>query len=124
MVGRLAVRAPWIFAQARALEAALPGASEAPAASQPAVASQPAAIVLAEVDLEETALRFLELLVRYQPPEFHLSRARRFFSYFCDNLVWANYLKNLLGREKDLAGIEAVLSAYFQDHPEERRRKI
>jgi tRNA-dihydrouridine synthase len=72
------------------------------------------------VSVEETGLRFLELLARYQPGEFHLSRARRFFSYFCDNLVWGNYLKTLLNRESGLAGIEGVWTTYFREHPEER----
>jgi hypothetical protein len=72
------------------------------------------------VDLEETGLHFLELLARYQPPEFHLSRARRFFGYFCDNLKWGNYLKNLLNREGALSGIEQVWRGYFAEHREER----
>ncbi|MDR0377610.1 MAG: tRNA-dihydrouridine synthase family protein [Spirochaetaceae bacterium] len=106
MVGRLAVTAPWIFAHARAVES-----GENPAGTPSD---------LPEVNLEETALRFLELLARHQPPEFHISRARRFFAYFCDNLIWGNYVKNLLGRETALAGMESVLSAYFEEHPEER----
>ncbi|MDR2071519.1 MAG: tRNA-dihydrouridine synthase family protein [Treponema sp.] len=101
MIGRLAVRAPWVFAQARAMEKER--TSELP-----------------EINLEETALRFLELLSRHQPPEFHLSRARRFFGCFCDNLIWGNYVKTLLGRETGLAGMERILSAYFEEHPEER----
>jgi tRNA-dihydrouridine synthase len=99
MVGRAAVRQPWIFAAASAL----------------AEGSVPCA-----VSVEETGLRFLELLERYQPGEFHLSRARRFFSYFCDNLKWGNYLKTLLNRESAPAGIAGVWRAYFREHPEER----
>jgi tRNA-dihydrouridine synthase len=99
MAGRLAVRAPWVFAQARAMQAGTR---------------------LERVNLEETALLFLEFLARYQPIEFHLSRARRFFGYFCDNLVWGNYVKTLLGREKSLAGMIEALAAYFREHPEER----
>jgi tRNA-dihydrouridine synthase len=82
MVGRAAVRQPWIFAQARGKKVT--------------------------VTFFETGLRFLELLARFQPPEFHLSRARRFFGFFCDNLKWGNYLKTLLNREESLAGIERV----------------
>jgi tRNA-dihydrouridine synthase len=106
MAGRAAVRRPWIFAQARALETQGP--------------SSPCADFRAnQVNLEETGLRFLELLARHQPPEFHLSRARRFFSFFCDNLKWGNYLKNLLNREKNLAGIERSWRTYFAEHGEE-----
>jgi tRNA-dihydrouridine synthase len=116
MIGRLAVRAPWIFALARNGEpwpGAFNGRLHVPPSAIPAMP--------ASIDLEEEGLRFLDLLTRYQPPEFHLSRARRFFFYFCDNLTWANYLKTLLNREGGLTGIAAVWSAYFREHPAERR---
>jgi tRNA-dihydrouridine synthase len=99
MAGRALVRRPWLFAEANALAA---GAA------------------LGGINLEETALRFLELLAAYQPPEFYLSRARRFFSYFCDNLKWGNYVKTLLNREESLRGIEKAWKGYFAEHPEER----
>jgi len=85
MVGRAAVRQPWIFAREKA------------------------AVPL----LEETGLRFLELLARWQPPEFYISRARRFFGFYCDNLKWGNYLKNLINREDSLSGIEKIWREYF-----------
>ncbi|MDR1587057.1 MAG: tRNA-dihydrouridine synthase family protein [Treponema sp.] len=100
MVGRAAVRQPWIFAHARRLEAGLAG-------TEPGTE-----LVL------RTGLLFLELLSRHQPPEFHLSRARRFFSLFCDNLKWGNYLKTRINREDDLAGIERVWAAYFSEQAE------
>jgi tRNA-dihydrouridine synthase len=114
MAGRAALRCPWIFAQARA-RGPSPALEDPPGPAEAAPRKLPA-----RIDLEDTALRFLDLLARYQPPEFHNSRARRFFSYFCDNLIWANYLKTLLGRETELSAMASVLSAYFRDHPEER----
>jgi tRNA-dihydrouridine synthase len=99
MVGRAAVRQPWIFAEARNGETAAPR----------------------NIDLEETGLRFLELLSLRQPPEFHLSRARRFFGFFCGNLKWGNHVKNRLNREETPAGIERAWKAYFEEHPDERR---
>ena len=104
MVGRLAVRCPWVFAEARRIQARTAGAT----------------LVDMEVDIEETGLRFLDLLSRYQPPEFHISRARRFFSYFCDNLTWGNYVKNLLNRETTLAGIERAWRGYFAEMIEKK----
>ncbi|MFP3091304.1 tRNA-dihydrouridine synthase family protein [Treponema sp. TIM-1] len=100
MIGRLAVRAPWIFAQVRGpvLPAVLPET----------------------VNLEEIALRFLELLAQYQPRDFLLSRARRFFTYFCDNLLWGTYLKTLLAREPELSAMARLLSVFFREHPEQR----
>ncbi|MDR1389645.1 MAG: tRNA-dihydrouridine synthase family protein [Treponema sp.] len=91
MIGRLAVQKPWIFAQAAG-----------------------ARIDEASV-LEETALRFLDLLRRFQPPEFHPSRARRFFRYYCDNFTWAEQLRNRINREPALSGIAAVIRGYVAD---------
>jgi tRNA-dihydrouridine synthase len=91
MVGRAAVKQPWIFAQARRAEVPV-------------------------INIEEIGLLFLDLLAKHQPPEFHLSRARRFFSYFCDNLKWGNYVKTLLNREADLAGIGRAWSGFFREN--------
>jgi tRNA-dihydrouridine synthase len=98
MVGRGAVRRPWIFAEAR--EMAQSGL-------------EPRGKNFTDTVFEEIGLRFLELLSRYQPPEFHISRVRRFFFFFFDNLKWWNYLKNLLNREESLGGIERVWRNYF-----------
>jgi tRNA-dihydrouridine synthase len=131
MTGRAAVRAPWIFAQARRMAAAAAETARAedraPAAGRGTVSpgtDKPAPDKKITVDLEEAALRFLDLLSRYQPPEFHLSRARRFFRYYCDNFVWAEYLRNRVNREKTLEGIGAVIRAYCTEHPEERETSI
>ena len=91
MIGRLAIRRPWIFAEAKGSQ-----------------------IQVTDTLIEETGLRFLELLSRFQPPEFHISRARRFFGYYCDNLKWANHMKNLLNRETSLSGLKRVWRAYFE----------
>lgn len=96
MIGRLAVRRPWVFAQARGLP--LPE----------------------KIDLEETMLRFLGLVAEHQPREFHHSRACRFFTYFCDNLKWATYVKTLWGRETELSAMEKSIVTFFQENPEER----
>jgi len=89
MAGRLLVRQPWAFAAINC-------------GSKPSV------------NIEETGQRFLDLLSRYQPPEFHLSRTRRFFKYYCDNVTWAEYLRNKLNREESLAGIERAWHEYFR----------
>jgi len=93
MVGRAAVRRPWIFARAN---------------------SRPV-----HPDYRDTGIRFLELLAKWQPPEFHLSRAQRFFGFFCDNLKWGNYLKNLLNREQSLSGVLQVWRNHFDEGREE-----
>jgi tRNA-dihydrouridine synthase len=123
MAGRAAVRQPWIFAQARQL-----AAGDTPKAALRSVKSRFCPNELHEAqqttsphspfptpNLEETGLRFLDLLAKYQPPEFHLSRARRFFNYFCDNLRWAHYQRTRLNRETGLKGIARVWQEYFRE---------
>jgi tRNA-dihydrouridine synthase len=136
MVGRAAVRKPWIFAGARELESAN-SASSVPneAALSPSSSSVPNEAALSPnsssvpqealspssssvPNIEETGARFLELLSLYQPPEFHLSGAMRFFGFFCDNLKWGNYLKTRLNREKTLSGIEQAWREYFKNDGE------
>ena len=122
MIGRLALRHPWVFAEARELMNVQPQSTQSfkgnnmDTCNITSCSSVNSVVKNLEVNtsqIEETGLRFLELLARYQPPEFHLSRARRFFAYFCDNLKWGNYVKNLLNRETDLSGIEKAWRAYF-----------
>jgi len=90
MIGRLAVRCPWSFGEVSGTIFDFSGTF-----------------------FEETGMRFLELLSRWQPPEFHISRARRFFHYFCDNLKWGNFVKNQINRQTSLSGIERVWKDYF-----------
>jgi tRNA-dihydrouridine synthase len=113
MVGRSAVRQPWIFAQAREIEKneLCPQERVQKMNSALSPSSQKTSSV---PDIEKTGLRFLELLALYQPPEFHISRAKRFFGFFCDNLKWGNYLKNRINREETLSGIERVWSEHFR----------
>jgi len=70
----------------------------------------------AQFPLEAIGLRFIELLAKHQPPEFYISRARRFFGFFCDNLKWGTFLKNQLNREETLTSIEKVWKKYFREN--------
>jgi tRNA-dihydrouridine synthase len=135
MVGRAAIRQPWIFAQAKGSRDAegarrsrvvnlcgIAGAQE----NAPVCRIQRESFSLSGGRMEqthdplilETGLKFLDLLARWQPPEFHISRARRFFGFFCDNLKWGNYLKNLLNREETLSGVEKVWREHFKEERE------
>jgi len=134
MVGRAAVRHPWIFAQAK--EMINRGRNGILNSEDLAVLENTQGGETAHVseyipehtgairhpwvfpNIEETGLCFLELLSRYQPPEFHISRARHFFGFFCDNLKWGNYLKNKLNMEESLSGIEQVWRRYFAENEE------
>ena len=102
MIGRSAARAPWFFAFLREKQ------------------QDPAFRYTA--DLEATALRFLELLPRYQPADFLESRAKRFFSYFCDNLFFGHRLKTGIQSSENFTTLEELVRKYFKEHPEERLR--
>ncbi|HRY53677.1 MAG TPA: tRNA-dihydrouridine synthase family protein [Spirochaetia bacterium] len=103
MIGREAVRRPWIFALIRGREA------------------DPAFEL--EVDLEATAYRMLELIEGQLPPDFHLTRARRFFFYYCDNFSFAHHIKWKTQNAPNLEAIRAELAAYFVEVPADRRKR-
>jgi len=108
MVGRAAVRMPWIFAEAGEEEEHLAETQRRRDLEKRAELG-----FKAKINIEEIGLRFLDLLAKYQPPEFYISRARRFFGFFCENLEWGTFLKNQLNREDTLAGVERVWKEYF-----------
>jgi tRNA-dihydrouridine synthase len=73
MVGREAVRRPWFFALLRGRK------------------SDPGFSPLRRY--RRNREKALDLIEEHLPPEFHLSRARRFFFYFCDNLSFAHHIR-------------------------------
>ncbi|MFW5802167.1 MAG: tRNA dihydrouridine synthase [Spirochaeta sp.] len=97
MVGRAAVQQPWIFAQTRGLSSG--------------------------IDLQEVALRFLELVRRHVPTEFWKNRVHRFFEYFSGNLVWGHAFISAVHRESDVHAIGTLVREYFRNHPGEQRRE-
>jgi len=115
MVGRAAVRQPWIFAQAKSTMSNEQGAMSNERKPPDANIPHSSFLISHSSLFLDTGLRFLELLSRWQPPEFHISRARRFFGFFCENLKWGNYLKNLLNREETLSGMEQVWREHFKE---------
>ena len=102
MIGREAARRPWIFALLRGK------------AADPAFELK--------VDLGETAFRFLDLVEKRLPPDFHLSRARRFFFYYTDNFTWAHHLKVKLQNAPDLSAMRGILADYLAEQPGDRLR--
>ncbi len=103
MIGREAARRPWIFALIRGREAD-PGFS-------------------LEVDLEATAYRLLDLLEEHLPPDLRMTRARRFFFYYCDNFRFAHHIKWKTQNAESLDAIRSELAAYFLEVPEDRRQR-
>lgn len=104
MIGREAARRPWIFALIRGREA------------DPAFSL--------EVDLEATAYRMLSLIEDHLPPDFHSTRARRFFFYYCDNFSFAHHIKWKTQNAESLDDVRRALSEYFAEVPEDRRMRF
>jgi tRNA-dihydrouridine synthase len=100
MIGRAAVRAPWFFAFLRRKE------------KDPDFQMT--------VDLEAVAARFLDLLPRFQPADFLKSRAQRFFSWFCQNLMFGHNLFVSINNGRSFEAIKKTVLDYFTQHPEAR----
>ncbi len=103
MIGRAAITEPWIF---RDIARARLGTTGDPD----------------EIDHLEVSRAFLGFLVEGQPPEFWVTRARRFFFYYCDNFSFAHYIKMRVQNAKTLEDIEGLLEKYFEEVPGDRYR--
>ena len=75
------------------------------------------------VDLQQVTTRFHELLERHQPPEFHLTRSRRFYSYFFGNIAfghrWGANVQNL----RNYPALKQEVDQWWATYPEERYRR-
>jgi nifR3 family TIM-barrel protein len=109
MLGRAAVKEPWIFSAVKKYYAQNSSGNAAQSDTKSTV-----------INLETTAHRYLELLRLYQPEQFHLSRAKRFFLYYCKNFKWALYLYNKINNCDTLHKIEQTLQDFFVEFPNER----
>ena len=110
MIGRSAVQKPWIFYE---LSKGIlkNGTSEHKEEKN-------------EIDLLKTASLFLEFLREEQPEEFYITRAQRFFSFFCDNFTFAHHIKTKVLNCKRLEDMIFSLKLYFEEVPEDRIIKI
>jgi tRNA-dihydrouridine synthase len=103
MIGREAARRPWIFALIRGLEAD-PGFE-------------------LEVDLRAVAFDFLDLLEARLPPDFHESRAKRFFFWFADNFTWAHLLRTRLQKAPNTDRMRHIRDEYVAEVPGDLHRR-
>lgn len=102
MIGREAVRRPWIFALLRGKEV------------------NPDFELT--INIEEIGLRMIASIKALLPLPFHSSRARRFFYYYCDNLSFGHHLRYAIQNLRDLDDMEVLFKQYFVDVPGERIR--
>lgn len=113
MIGRKAVQCPWIFKSIRKLFAG----------NYPRDGENKGAVDNTEpVNIRETGHEFLRILLTSQPEEFYLTRAKRFFFYFCDNLSFAHYVKMKIQNARSLDQIESLWEEYFTKVPEDETK--
>ena len=96
MIGREAVRKPWIFLEIKEMEGER------------------------KIDLLEVATIFINNLLEYQPEEFQLLRAKRFFCLFCDNFQFSHYIRTKLLNAKILDDFLPILTSYFEEVSDDR----
>lgn len=106
MIGRAAVQKPWIFYELA--KGHLKNGTAAEIEEK------------IEIDLLKTAELFLNFLQEEQPQEFYLTRAQRFFAFFCDNFSFAHHIKSRILNCKNLDDMLLNLKAYFEEVPEDR----
>lgn len=107
MIGREAVRRPWIFTLLRAEMPALRSGARRPAAPP-------------SFDRLAIGLRFLELVETFLPEAWRLETSRRFFFYYCEPMSFAHYIRYKVMNSPSLAQMSTTLAGYFDQVPGDR----
>jgi tRNA-dihydrouridine synthase len=102
MIGRAAVREPWLFLR---LHEELAGISVASAQKH---------------DLLAIGLRYIDLAETLLPPEWQKETCRRSFSYYADNVTFGHHLKFSLINAPSLDEMRIILKKYFDEVPQDR----
>jgi len=110
MLGREAVRRPWIFATLRAELSGTPLSGAGQQLDRLSVAGQ-------QLDRLSVALRFLELDAAFLPEKWQLETARRFFDYYCEPLSFAHHIKYKTMNSPSLGAMRSTLEEYFAQVP-------
>ncbi len=105
MISRAAVQKPWVFRQI-AGEGALRQA-QGPQNS---------------INMEDLCLSYIDLIEKYQPPEFWKTRLQRFFTYFAQNFKFSHYAQTqfINAAAQDNDALRAAIKDFFEKCPEER----
>mgnify|MGYP003799787941 CR=1 FL=1 len=100
MIGREAVRRPWIFYLIKN--------------------KSTNSNFSMDIELETAALTYISYVQKFLPAAFHLSRIKRFFFYFCDNLKFGHHLRYAIQNAQSIESIQEHIKSYFCEVPEER----
>ncbi len=98
MISRAAVQKPWVFRQIAGVGGE------------------------ASLNMEAICLSYIDLIEKYQPPEFWKTRLQRFFTYFAQNFKFSHYAQtqfiNAAAQNND--ALRAAIKDFFEKCPEER----
>jgi tRNA-dihydrouridine synthase len=93
MIGREAVKSPWIFRLAAN-----------------AISGRAAEL---RVNVRETFLKTLGYLREYLPERLHKSRSHRFCAYYTQNALYSHDLFTRIRKESAISRIEAIVEDYY-----------
>ncbi len=99
MIGREAVKSPWIFRLSENREKNIQGKFE--------------------VNSEEIFIEIIEKINRYLPENLHKSRAHRFAFYFTKNFIFGHNLMNEIRRAESIEEIIIVIKNFYSRNPSE-----
>lgn len=133
MIATAAAQKPWIFrelAESRTLPTMAESkispspktAENAPQSAQSPLFTRGEAGI--QIDCEALALRFIDDVELFQPPEFWKTRLRRFFAYFCLNFSFAHYFQTQMLNARDNGDARAKIQEYFEKCPDDRTRAV
>ena len=108
MISRAAVTKPWIFASLTDDKMSLSDSSRK------------------EINMEEFCLTYIDLIEKYQPPEFWKTRLQRFYTYFCQNFQFSHYAQTqfLNAAAKSNEELRLAIKDFFEKCPEERVKSV
>lgn len=74
------------------------------------------------LNMETLCLSYIDLIEKYQPPEFWKTRLQRFFTYFAQNFKFSHYAQtqfiNAAAQNND--ALRTAIKEFFEKCPEER----
>ena len=97
MISRAAVQKPWIFMSFSGL-------------------------TRESLNMESLCLEYVDLIEKYQPPEFWKTRLQRFFTYFSQNFKFSHYAQTqfINAAAQSNEALRAAIKDFFEKCPEER----
>lgn len=104
MIGRAAVRHPWIFKAAQDL---LEGRESE-----------------IDIDVPATWVKVLHSIESYLPPHLHQSRAHRFCYWFSANARFGHELFTKIRAEAKIPLMIEIIESYYRRHPDEARCRL